>query len=1038
MNWIRIAATFAWVRLDSMDVVSELRVAGRCIRIYAGVRSGAANSDSTSSVDKPPIPAASSCSIVASARACLKRIHGLLSFARFACASNSVIGMSVIEGMVIAYRPGETDCVYRGKRLAIYPGICCSSDTSNTDTQDVANNVQDAFDFSDPDAGTSVAPDPSATDIDNLLDLAAHATERTHGAGGGIVIATVNRRLARHLSTRFVQRQSGAGRTWWETPSILPLSNWLTALHDEALAAGTSQRSRLAPLAARLRWRREVQRRHSKLLDVDSAAREAMRAWRLAHAWHCNPDRQTYLADDVHAWSGWADAYANSLEADQLVDEATLPGHLSTLVQERKLRPPQTLVLAGFISPTPELQAMVAAFEAAGTRVVFPVDSPPAVPRCMSWHDDAEELAAVASEVRQRLDVSPDAVLGVVVPDLDSRRVEVLRAFDNCFFPGLSPAMIDARQRPYDLSAGLPLLDNPVVATALQILTLAWQGLDRHGVSALLLSPYLKSAEAERSDRQSAERTLRDWRVRRADLERFRRRLAKDSDLGAPLYGLVQELAEQREADAGKGAARSVWATRFSAVLKAFGWPGEGLGSEEHQAVQATHAVLDDLQALDDSDLLTVSTALSELKRLARERVFQPETPDVPVRVLGRLESHGQHVDVLWITGLDSERWPAAARPTPFLPVLQQQEVGMPEASPEARLRLAKREFRHWCANAPEVVASHARERDDKPLVAAPVLADILEGEAAALQVFDLVRSATGTEVINDARGPDVMAGTPVRGGARLLEDQAACPFRAFALHRLEIRSLEEAGLGLDARQRGTFLHRALEFFWQETVTHKALLDLSDEDLGERVQVAVDASLSEDEFVDKTISLLERERIARLIREWLEGIEMPRTPFEVEAFEQAVEFEHSGIAINLKIDRVDRVGDARVVIDYKSGTTNKIDSWGKERIANPQLPLYALARDDIDGVAFAQIAREKCRFVGIAGDSDLLEGVGSGDPPLSWEDWRAHWQRALNVVVEEIAHGLAVPTPGPDTCKYCELKGLCRVAVDASLDEDGA
>lgn len=893
--------------------------------------------------------------------------------------------------------------------------------------------MQDAFDFTEtdasPDAGADVLP------VGELLDMAA-ATNLPSGRSPEVVIATVNRRLARHLATRFVQRQVYAGKGWWETPQILPLSNWLTVLHDQALSAGESPRVRLAPLAARLRWRREVQRRHDSLLDVDAAAREAMRAWRLAHIWHCHPDPDAYLAEDVHTWRGWARGYADALDADQLVDEATLPEHIAALLKANALDSPCVLVLAGFINPTPELNALADAFRAAGTRVVFPADDPPSNPRCVSWRDDAAELRATAVAVKNHLDTSPESVLGVVVPDLDSRHAEVLRVFDACFFPGQSPAAIETSMRPYDVSVGAALADTPVVVTAIQILTLTWQGLERHGVSALLLSPYLLGAKDEQGQREALEHKLRDWRVRQIDMQRFRRRLDDDSVLAVPLYRLAQSLYEQRNTDTGDGALRSAWASRFSNALKAFGWPGEGLGSEEYQAVQAMHAVLDDLLALDDGEQLPVFTALAELRRLTRERVFQPETPELPIRLLGRLESHGQRFDALWITGLDSERWPAAARPTPFLPVSQQRQVGMPEASPEARLAFATIEFQHWCASAPVVIASHARERDDKPLVAASVLNDVEEGVSVGAQMIKSIRESVVTEVVDDGRGPAVERGNKVGGGARLLEDQAACPFRAFALHRLGIRSLEEAGLGLDPRQRGTFLHRALEFFWQKTESHEALLGLAVEALGERVQASVDAALAEDEFIDASIAALERVRIARLLHEWLEGMEMSRTPFVVEAFEQEVKFEHAGIAIRLKIDRVDRIGDARVVIDYKSGTNNKIDSWREARIGNPQLPLYALARDDINGVAFAQVAREKCRFNGVSGDDDLLEGVGSGEPPWSWSEWRTHWQGALDAVVTEVAEGVAVPTPSATTCQYCELKGLCRVAVDAALDED--
>ena len=886
--------------------------------------------------------------------------------------------------------------------------------------------MQESFDFDAPDTGadttaaTRPAP-PFTLSLGAAFDAAAH----------GAVIATVNRRLSRHLSERYVRHRLDAGDDWWETPVILPLTNWLSELHDVALANGVSAHARIGSLQARKRWQVEVSRRHQDLLDVDAAARDAQRAWRLAHTWDIRPQADTWLAEDAHAFRTWASAYAERLDTDQLVDEATLTGHLVTLVEQGEIILPSTLILAGFLVLTPELERLRDALRSASCEVLTVSDEAQVTPRCQVWTDDAQELAGVASAVRRHHEDQPDAVLGVVLPDLDTRRGAVRRAFDKCFFPGETPLTIDRIGRPYDLSIGTALIDVPVVKTAMLALRLTWQRLDRHGLATLLHSPYLLGHAQEAAMRERLEGTLREWRVRYLSLQQFRSRLPDDSSLGPALGKLQARVRDDWQSD---NVALGAWADRFGDVLAAFGWPGDSLSSEEYQAVQSLHGALDDLQALDDGDSASPRTALADLHRLVRERVFQPETPAVPIQLLGRLESHGQRFDALWITGLDSERWPAQGRPTPFLSIDDQRQARLPEASPEARLTLARREYEHWCASAPTVTTSHARLRDDKPLVAAAILTDIQPGLPTVDDSIRRVRERAVLESIDDARGPATDADVPVRGGARLLEDQAKCPFRAFALHRLEIRPLEEATLGPDARQRGTFLHRALELFWQDIRTQAALLALDPAALEEHVVAAVDTALAEDAFLDPAIAVLERVRMATLIQEWLQSVEMRRPPFEVESFEQKVEHAHGGITVNLTIDRVDRIGDARVVIDYKSGKTDT-KSWSEPRIDSPQLPLYALARNDVDGVAFGRVRRGDCRFLGVAADDELLPNIKPGDQ--DWPAWRAHWRAALDTVAAEIAGGVASVTPTAGACDFCELESLCRVRPTRA-DEDGS
>ncbi len=151
------------------------------------------------------------------------------------------------------------------------------------------------------------------------------------------------------------------------------------------------------------------------------------------------------------------------------------------------------------------------------------------------------------------------------------------------------------------------------------------------------------------------------------------------------------------------------------------------------------------------------------------------------------------------------------------------------------------------------------------------------------------------------------------------------------------------------------------------------------------------------------------------------------------------------------LDRIDRVGDALVVVDYKTGTSNKVNTWADERIVNPQLPLYVLTNEDIQGAIFAQVARNQSGFKGVASDASLVpkvkttvmksrNGQATERPLEDWADWRAHWREALDVVAAEVRQGVATITPMKTACLHCELKSLCRIdevaLAQSETDED--
>ena len=274
------------------------------------------------------------------------------------------------------------------------------------------------------------------------------------------------------------------------------------------------------------------------------------------------------------------------------------------------------------------------------------------------------------------------------------------------------------------------------------------------------------------------------------------------------------------------------------------------------------------------------------------------------------------------------------------------------------------------------------------------------------------------------------------RGGTRVFQYQAACPFRAFAELRLQADALEAPEPGLGPRERGTLVHAVLETVWKELKTHQALCIRPDvPELIEHATEQAIRSIEKDRGapLPEHYAMLERQRLQQLIAEWLE-IEKAREPFEVVEPERERKVEVSGIRCKVKIDRIDRLPDGReLIIDYKTGETSVRD-WDTDRPSEPQLPLYSVTHPNpLAGVLFAQIRHGESRFRGWV-DGTVIPGADSTDLAQQLDSWRT----VLQQLGEDFRAGRAEPDPKnpADDCRYCKLALLCRT-VEADVHGDG-
>ncbi|HSW82935.1 MAG TPA: PD-(D/E)XK nuclease family protein, partial [Usitatibacter sp.] len=893
------------------------------------------------------------------------------------------------------------------------------------------------------------------------LEKAELLARLAEGHGARITVVTPNRRLAQFLRAEFDRGREAQGLAAWESADILPVEAFVVRLWEDALYSELAAEMAvlLGEVQERALWQEAVGRHRpeDRLFSTEAAAAQCAEAWRLAHAWRVELHATPYWNDDARAFLEWSEHYKRVTRQGGQTDLARLPDVMAPHLGHAALRRPATLVLYGFDLLPPQLRAFLAALAAAGTTIAVtdPVPRQAKVGR-VALPDARAEILSAARWARARLERNPSARIGIVVPDLARSRARVHRLFANV----LQPDHLMAQGTPvmaFNISLGAPLAECPLVADALQILELAGGESPFEHASRIVRSPFIAGGESEREARARLDARLRRRCAPAVKLDALRRQCSAEKSPPAPvLVDRLERLAAVRRSGFAGTHNAAEWAKVFSEALRAIGFPGErAADSTEHQALARWHELLAEFATVERvSEALTHGGALRLLASMAAEAIFQPEAPEVPIQILGVLESAGLEFDHLWVAGLTDDAWPLPARPNPFMPVRLQRAAGIPQSDPVSSLDLDRRITQGWLRAATEVVVSHARMKDETELAPSPLIASIGEVPLESLEVapLTLLRDAiraTGTlESIDDCAGPPLADKVLSSGGTRIFRDQAACPFRAFAHVRLASEPLETPRPGLDPRDRGTLVHCMLANVWRAIGTQAKLAAMKEDELAALLKSSADDAIAQvrryrHDALSGRFGELEHERLLRTTREWL-AIERSREDFEVVEVEQKHSLEFGGVSVNVKLDRVDRLAAGeRAVLDYKTGKCTA-SSWLGARPEEPQLPMYALGTERVAAIAFAQVKTGEMAFKGFARAEGLLPKVGAvgRGAAKNYARWPDLLQ-ALRVELDAIGRGFAAgdarvdPKKGKDTCGLCDQQMVCRIAERAPFGAVG-
>ncbi|MCW8471290.1 PD-(D/E)XK nuclease family protein [Fluoribacter gormanii] len=798
-----------------------------------------------------------------------------------------------------------------------------------------------------------------------------------------------------------------------EKPQCMPFSVALVKAYEQlnCLNPHSPNPTLLNRTQCQYLWRKIIQS-ESNITYSEGLLKSIISAWERCQLWQISmKDPAFHYTEQTQQFQKWWQLFDKQLNRQHLITEYQLIPYLlnansSFFSQDivwvcfddftpQQILLQEHLAKKGFAQYQYDLEEKVS-----NTKVFAAEDSKEEYQQLMLW------LHSKIQEGNQRI--------GVVVPNLEQESPSLQRMLAHHFESSY-----------FNISLGQSLSNFPLVAHALCWLGLDATHLSSHQASLLLQSPYLSSSKEEfiaRSEYLQDGVLLENHSIRLStlikELQHYAPKLANllDNLTPYPREATVQE-----------------WIHLFQERLNTLGFPGDyTLSSENYQCFNRFLTVFDELRqfALLKSSF-TKSEAFEAIRNITDNTIFQAQKTNAPIQISGLLEASGCEFDSLWIMGLTDQCLPQKVQLSAFIPPPLQRQLCMPHSLPARELQFARQILQRLQRGADSVVFSYAQLQGDTPNLPCSLITHFPNFEP--LPTHYEAQKSPKLIALEECFNIPVLPEENIYGGTAILSNQAKCPFKAFAEHRLRAKSFLQTRDGLDNKERGQIIHKVMELLWQKLESQHKLLQLSDDLLDEHIAEAIHTALaslkSQHGDITDSIQEVEYSRLKRLARTCLEW-EKQRAPFTVAAIEQSYEINLASLNFQVRVDRLDQVENKKWVIDYKS-TLPTSKPWNEERPKESQLLLYALLDEQINTLLLLQLKTGKISCSGFSEEKQSISGITALKKEETWAEYRDIWQKQLTDLAQEFQEGYCAPQPAHTTiCQQCDFQNLCRFQVE--------
>lgn len=869
-------------------------------------------------------------------------------------------------------------------------------------------------------------------------------------ANPSAVLITPNIRLANYFQLQYVQYKQSNGEIVFEKPAIYAYDVWIRKLFQEQSTKMRLLTDEQAYVLSERIWKECLEESGQSQMMLFN---EVRKAWKLCHEWNIPINKATFLGNDnTELFFQWISRYLKVLKDNHWIEKIMIPAFLSNQSQvyssaqsiDENLaisRHSAPFILAGFIHIPSHLSHLLTSLSDQSAFIYKKIE-PAKIIQKTAFLSEQEAMEAFVQWAKEKQAQNENALIACVIPQLTEKRNKLDRFMQRYF-----------DEATYDISMGTVFSEVPLIAQALSVLDLCQKESSRDDdlilsdLHFILHSRYLGNNAEEQEMQRCAQADAAIYALGNARLsfKSFLNILKKHT-----IY-LAESLENGLHLPLKKKSYPSQWRVVFEQMLEQWNWPGcTALDSAEYQTHQRWFELLEAYEKCDDVvGLIAFSEALKLLKTLSQRVIFQTEKKGVKLYFLGMMEAVGLSFDALWVMDMNAHQLPAALQLNPFIPHQLQRELAMPHADYAREMNDAITWMQYMKTSANDVRLTYLSQQDGLPLKESLFLKDILRANAYEFSIEAGLVSASdhvnALEILQESFY--VPFESPITTGkTAFIRDQAWCPFKAFATHRLKALGCDALKPGLSDKSRGILVHSALEYFWQVVQTLQRLKSYSTDALQEQIHQS--ASQAVEFFFQKNRALsssvffenLEIQRLENLLEKWL-AWEMERPDFAVVVLEQSMMLTLANLEISLRADRVDAIVDENnniiyhLLIDYKTGALPSIQEWMNPeitRLENPQLLMYALSDDAIKGLALAQVKPAEPLMKGVvdellmddADDTQVINGIKS----ITWHENRQRWQTTLDALATEYLQGKNEVNPLKETtCDRCDLHGLCRI-----------
>jgi len=695
----------------------------------------------------------------------------------------------------------------------------------------------------------------------------------------------------------------------------------------------------------------------------------------------------------------WISTYQQLKDDRGLIDTNDLPKLL--IGSEKTLN---STIIYGFKTLTPQQQAL---FDSLNYQQISAIRSDQS--ECVYFENTKDEIYAAANWAKQQ---PRDLSVVIVCPQLNELQHQISSIFNQTF----NNLLTETGDKSYNISLGLPLLKYPLVQDLMAVLKLNKQiqsnQIELDTFIHVVRCVYIAHYQQEQSARHLLINHALSLSKEVFTLQEIHNSLQQCPKLFAIIDTIKQESGGYKNLDN--------CLSRFQSILTQWGFAtNKQLNSTEYQLF---HKFLTTSLSLNRLSLhgkkIDIDSAINLLQDICNHVIFQPQSSNANIQILGSLEAEGLYFDKAWVMGMNDGFIPAKLNSPRFIPHDIAVNHQIPHSSFELITTDANNTLNNLSSLANNVIFSYAQTLDEQEQLPSP----LLEFRKNTIKAPNFNNKAQSTISLNDSITTQFNQ-QKVSSGVSLLKDQMACAFKGF-VHRLNTTTFDKPHIGFDKKEQGNIVHNALQYIYEQLNSKEQLCSLSNHELARLVEQKVYAALKR--YPNSNFKKIEQQRIVHLILKFIE-LDKTRENFSVLETEKSITAELSGLMFTTRLDRLDQMDNGdKIVFDYKTGTTS-ISNWCSQAIREPQLPIYSIT-NHTQGAAFIELDASKISIKGISKDKDSLPKQSTRKTTCGeWDEQLGIWSETLNQAAQNFQSGQAQVLPNKTACEYCELDLLCRV-----------